>query len=491
MNVTGKKLARRRILKALGGIGAMVAGGLSWRTTMASSSPVPLLDDLKAALRTRLILPADPGYDEARQVWNGMINRRPAAIARCGSAEDVIRVVGFAREHELPVSVRGGGHNVAGKAVRDGAIMIDLGPMQGVRVDAGRRRGFAEGGARWASFDTATTAKGLVTTGGTIASTGVGGLTLGGGLGWLMRRHGLSCDNLVGAEVVTADGQRLAASPDENPELYWALRGGGGNFGVVTSFEFALHDEEPLLAGIALYPGRRIPDMLRFFREYTAHAPEALTTIAGISVADAAASGPDRNVGWIGVCHSGEPERAEERVRPVREVGPPLDDGIAPMSYRELQAMFGNSPPAAQRVYWRSNFMTQLPDEAIERIVERANAGMPTEDTVILLEHMGGAIRRQGERDTAFSNRHAEYNVSVLAEWRDADDDERNIAWTRGYGDELKAFATGAGYVNYMTADESAERVRSTYATNLERLIQIKRKYDPANFFSSNQNIAP
>jgi FAD/FMN-containing dehydrogenase len=178
-------------------------------------------------------------------------------------------------------------------------------------------------------------------------------------------------------------------------------------------------------------------------------------------------------------------------VRPVREFGPPLDDGIARMSYRELQSMFGDSAPATQRVYWRSNFMTQLPDEAIERIVERANAGMPTEDTVILLEHLGGAIRRQGERDTAFSNRHAEYNVSVLAEWRDADDDERNIAWTRGYGDELKAFATGAGYVNYMTADESAERVRSTYATNLERLIQIKRKYDPANFFSSNQNIAP
>jgi FAD/FMN-containing dehydrogenase len=491
MDGTGKKLARRRILKALASIGALAAGGLHWRAGLAASSPLTLLDDLKAALRTRLILPPDPGYDEARRVWNGMIDRRPAAIARCGSVEDVIRVIDFARESEIPVSVRGGGHNVAGKAVRDGAILIDLGAMQDVRVDAGRRRGFAGGGARWSTFDAATTAKGLVTTGGTIASTGVGGLTLGGGLGWLMRRHGLSCDNLVGAEVVTADGQRLAANADENPDLYWALRGGGGNFGVVTSFEFALHDEEPLLAGVAVYPGRRIPDMLRFFREYTANAPEALTTIAGISGWDDTATGPDRNMGWIGVCHSGAPERGEEHVRPVREFGPPLEDGIGRMSYRELQAMFGSSAPGAQRVYWRSNFMTGLPDEAIELITERANAGMPTEDTVILLEHMGGAIRRLGQHDTAFSNRHAEYNVSVLAEWQEAGDDERNIAWTRRYGDELKAFATGAGYVNYMTGDEGAERVHSTYATNLERLIQVKRKYDPANFFSSNQNIAP
>lgn len=488
---TGKRSARRRILKALGGIGALAAGGLPLRAGLAAASPVPLLDDLKEALRNRLILPSDPAYDEGRQVWNGMIDRHPAAIARCRNVDDVLAVVDFAREHEVPVSVRGGGHNVAGKAVRDGAIMIDLGPMHGVRVDAGRRRGMAEGGARWASFDAATTAKGLVTTGGTVGSTGVGGLTLGGGLGWLMRRHGLSCDNLVSAELVTAAGQRLTASAGENPDLFWALRGGGGNFGLVTSFEFALHEEEPLLAGIAIYPGNRIPDMLRFFRDYTANAPEAVTTIAGVSVADSSATGPARNIGWIGVCHSGAPDQGEQRVQPIRAFGPPLEDGIGRMSYRDLQAMFGNSAPAAQRVYWRSNFMTRLPDEAIDLIVGRANAGMPTEDTVVLLEHMGGAIRRLGEHDTAFSNRHAEYNVSVLTEWQELADDERNIAWTRDYGDELKAFSTGAGYVNYMTGDEGAERIHSTYETNLERLIEIKRKYDPANFFSSNQNIAP
>ncbi len=488
---TGRKVARRRVLKALGGIGALAGSGTTLRALAADALPSPVQEDLRAALREALILPSDPGFDKARQVWNGMIDRHPAALARCRNAADVIAVVELAREHEVPVSVRGGGHNVAGKAVRDGGILIDLGLMQEVSVDAKRRTGRAQGGARWATFDAATTAQGLVTTGGTIATTGVAGLTLGGGLGWLMRRHGLSCDNLLTAEVVTADGRQLTASVSENPNLYWALRGGGGNFGVVTAFEFALHEEEPLLAGVTVYPGHRIRDMLRFLRDYTSAAPDALTTIAGISVADNSISGADRNVGWIGVCHSGALALGEERVRPIREFGPPIDGGIERMSYSALQSMFGASAPGDQRVYWRSNFMTGLTDEAIDLIVRRSDAGMRGDGTVILLEHMGGAIRRIGEHETAFSNRHAEYNVSVLTEWQDSAADEANIAWTRAYGDELKAFATGAGYVNYMTGDEGEARVRSTYETNLERLIEVKRKYDPANVFSSNQNIVP
>lgn len=487
----GKGPTRRLVLQAVGALGALAAGAVHLPAVAATGSPSAPLGELRSALRGRLVRPGDADYNDARRVWNAMIDRRPAAIAQCADAADVASAVEFARANGLPVSVRGGGHNVAGKAVRDDALMIDLGPMHGVSVDPERRTARAQGGARWAAFDRATTAHGLVTTGGTIATTGVAGLTLGGGLGWLMRRHGLSCDNLLAAEVVTADGRRLTASGSENPDLYWALRGGGGNFGVVTAFEFALHEEEPLLAGVAVYPGHRIRDMLRFFRDYTTDAPDALTTIAGVSIADNSISGADRNVGWIGVCHSGSPELGEARVRPIREFGPLLDGGIERMSYGALQSMFGASAPGDQRVYWRSNFMTGLTDEAIELIVRRANAGMPGDGTVILLEHMGGAIRRLGEHDTAFSNRHAEYNVSVLTEWQDKSADDANIAWTRAYGNELKAFATGAGYVNYMTGDEGEARVQSTYETNLERLIEVKRKYDPANFFSSNQNIAP
>ena len=447
--------------------------------------------ELGPLLEGSLVLPADADYADARRVWNAMIDRRPAAIARCADIGDVRAAVQFARRHGIPASVRGGGHNVAGKAVRDDALVIDLGPMQAVSVDPDRRIARAQGGTRWATFDTATTEHGLVTTGGTIATTGIGGLTLGGGLGWLMRRHGLACDNLIAAEVVTATGEVLRASADDNPDLYWALRGGGGNFGIVTSFEFGLHPEEPMLAGIATYPGAALGELLRFFREYTAEAPEAITTIAGVSIADLSLRGPDRNLGWIGVCHTGEPAAAEERIRPIREFGPPLEESIGAMSYRVLQAMFGGGARLSHRVYWRSNFMTELSDEVIELIVRRADSGMRGENTVILLEHMGGAIRRLGEHDTAFSNRSAEYNVSVLTEWLEPADDTANVAWTRAYGDELEAFATGAGYVNYMTDDEGPERVRSTYEANLERLIEVKRRYDPENFFSSNQNIKP
>ena len=486
----GKRIGRRRVLRAGGVMAAAAASGLPlW----ALGRPAPAADyaDLRMRIDGTLILPADADYADARRVWNGMIDRRPAAIARCASVADVQTALAFARTHDIPVAVRGGGHNVAGKAVRDDALVIDLALMQAVSIDPDRRIGRAQGGTRWATFDTATTEHGLMTTGGTIATTGVGGLTLGGGLGWLMRRHGLACDNLVAAEVVTATGDLLRASAADNPDLFWALRGGGGNFGVVTSFEFGLHTEEPILAGIATYPGAALGDTLRFFREYTAEAPEALTTITGVSVADNSLRGPERNVGWIGVCHTGEPEAAEERVRPIREFGPPLEDNIGAMSYRLVQTMFGSGHRTPHRVYWRSNFMTRLSDEVIDLIVRHADAGLRGENTAILLEHMGGAIRRLGEHDTAFSNRSAEYNVSVLTEWTEPADDAANVAWTRAFGDELEAFATGAGYVNYMTDDEGPERIRSTYETNLAQLIEVKRRYDPENFFSSNQNIKP
>ena len=484
-------ISRRELILAGGALGAasiLTHPLLAAAQNVATTSP---LASLRERLRGSVILPGDAGYDQARKVWNAMIDRRPAAIAQCTGVGDVIETVNYARENGVPVSVRGGGHNVAGKAVRDDAIMIDLAPMRGIRVDPERKTGRAQGGVRWGAFDYETAALGLVTTGGTVSTTGVAGLTLGGGLGWLMRKHGLSCDNLVEADVVTADGRFLKASANENSDLFWALRGGGGNFGVVTSFEFALHDAEPIIAGMALYPGTKLRDVLTFFREYTASAPDSVTTMAGVFTGDPAQSGPERNMAWIAVCHSGPLDEGMRLVQPIKAFGPPLNDGIGEMPYRRLQTMFDAGSGPGQRGYWRSNFMEQLSNEAIETFTAIADAGLAGAGTGMFIEHMGGAIARIGEHETAFSNRSANYNATILGSWGDAAEDPVNIAWTRASGDKLKAFATGAGYVNYMTGDEGGERIRSTYETNLARLIEVKRKYDPENFFSSNQNIAP
>ena len=484
-------MTRRQLILAGGALGAT---SILAHPLLAAAQTVPATHPLAALaerLRGTLILPEDAGYDPARRVWNGMIDRRPAAIAQCTGVGDVIETVNFARENAIAVTVRGGGHNVAGKAVRDDAIMIDLAPMRGIRVDPERKTGRAQGGVRWGAFDYETAALGLVTTGGTVSTTGVAGLTLGGGLGWLMRKHGLSCDNLIEADVVTADGRFLKASAEENSDLFWALRGGGGNFGIVTSFDFQLHDAEPIIAGMALYPGAKLRDVLSFFRDYTASAPDSLTTMAGVFTGDPAKSGPDRNAAWIAVCHSGPVDEGMRLVQPIKAFGPPMVDQIAEMPYLQLQTMFDGGSGPGQRAYWRSNFMQQLSDEAIETFAGLADAGLAGAGTGMFIEHLGGAIARIGDHETAFSNRSANYNATILGSWPDAADDAANIAWTRAAGDKLKAFATGAGYVNYMTGDEGGERVRSTYETNLTRLREIKRKYDPENFFNSNQNIAP
>ncbi len=478
---------------------AFLRAGSTLGLAATAASPVRLLADdaslshadLADALRGDLILPSTPGYDDARRVWNGMIDKRPAAIARCTGVADVIEAVKYARANSLPVSVRGGGHNVAGKAVRDDALVIDLQPMRGIRVDAASKTARAEGGTRWGELDFETDAFDLVTTGGTVSTTGVAGLTLGGGLGWLMRKHGLSCDNLVGADVVTADGGFLRASADENADLFWALRGGGGNFGVVTSFDFQLHDAEPIVGGIAIWPESRLRDLLHFFREFTASAPDNVTTMGGIMVGAPDSPLAGQHTGWIAVCHSGPVDAGETLLKSIKSFGPPAVDMIAPMPYRSLQTMFDGGADPGGRNYWRSNFIEELSDEVIDALLGRASAGFPGPGPMLLLEHMGGAVGRVGAHDTAFSSRHAKYNVAILSSWQDPAEDREHIDWTRAFGDELKAFATGGAYVNYMTADESAQRIQDTYKANLEQLIEVKRKYDPANFFSGNQNIAP
>lgn len=490
-------ISRRTLLTqsaALGGLAALGVPTISFAQSAAASTATAAgipLNDLAAQLRGDLITPGSNGYDPARQLWNGMIDKRPAAIARCSGVADVIDVIRFAREHDVAVSVRGGGHNVAGKALKDDAITIDLASMNSVRVDPQERTARVGGGTRWAAVDRETLAQDLVTTGGTVSSTGVAGLTLGGGLGWLMRKHGLACDNLVSADVVTADGRLLVASASENRDLFWALRGGGGNFGVVTSFEFRLHALEPVIGGLAMYPQSMLKDMLHFYRDFTNKLPDSVTTMCGILNGPPGTPVAGQSAGFIALCHSGSLREGERVLQPVMDFATPALGGFGPTTYSALQTMYDAGSAPGNRNYWRSNFLISIPDEVIDIIVAQAEQGLRGPGTLVLLEHMGGAVSRVGDNATAFSNRGARHNLSILGSWPNAKDDEENIRWTRAFGDSVKPYATGAGYVNYMTGDESAERVEATYKANLKRLIEIKRKYDPDNFFSANQNIAP
>jgi FAD/FMN-containing dehydrogenase len=489
------RISRREILKgsaAAGGLAIFGSPTIAFAQAAASagSAGSSLLGELGDLIGGELITPGDEAYDQARKLWNGMIDKRPSAIARCTGAADVIQVVKYARKNNMDVTVRGGGHNVAGKALRDGAITIDLGPMQGVWVDAARRRARAQGGVRWGAFDRETLALDLVTTGGTVTSTGIAGLTLGGGLGWLMRSHGLSCDNVVSADIVTADGRLLTVNETENSDLFWAIRGGGGNFGVVTSFEYQLHDLQPIVGGMAMYPEHMLRDLLHFYRDYTSAAPDSVTAMAGATLGPPGTSLEGQKAGWIAVCHSGSVSDGERLVQPIKDFGPPALDWIGPTSYTAMQTLFDAGAAPGTRNYWRSNFMKELGDEAIDAMVSRA-AELPPPGSLLLIEHLGGAVGRVGEHETAFANRSANYDVSVLSSWADQSDDARNVAWTRKFGDELRTFATGGAYVNYMASDESAANVRAAYETNFQRLVTVKKKYDPTNFFSGNHNIAP
>ena len=473
---------------ALVGSSAVARAQQTGTAASAAAKPAPHAG-LADRLRGRLITPGDAGYDDGRKIFNAMIDRRPAAIAQCTGAADVMEVIRYAREHDIPVSVRGGGHNIAGKAVRNRALLIDLGPMDGVRADPVARRSRAQGGARLGALDRETLAIGLVTPSGTVSDTGVAGLTLGGGFGWLQRKYGMTIDNLVSADVVTADGEFLIASEAEHPDLFWALRGGGGNFGVVTSFEYKAYEVEPTIGGLAVYPGEKLKDLLHFFRDFAAKAPDSITTMAGAMQGIPGTSTEGGIAAWIAVCYSGELGEGERLLQPIKNFDTAVIDTIAPMPFAAIQTMFDAGSPPGRRHYWRSSFVRELDDDLIDTLVASA-PDLPPPGSMLLLEHMGGAVGRVGPTDTAFSNRDAQYNVSILSTWLNADDDAANIAWTRSTGDELKKFGTGGGYVNYM-ADEGEAAVRATYEVNLERLIEVKRKYDPANVFNANQNIKP
>jgi len=443
---------------------------------------------LREGVRGTVISPGEDGYDNARRVWNGMIDRHPALIVQCAGVADVMAAVRFAADHELPIAVRGGGHNVAGTAVADGALVVDLSRMKGVRIDPVSRTAWVEGGVTWAELDHETQAFGLATTGGTVSMTGVGGLTLGGGIGWLMRAHGLACDNLLAADVVTVDGQLRTASATEHADLFWGLRGGGGNFGVVTAFTFRLHPvPSTIMAGPIFYPLAAGRDVLRMYRDVAPTLPDEAICHFGMLTSPEGVQMVALLPAYIGSLEDGA-----EALKPLRGFGSPAADLLGPMPYQAVQQMFDAGFPSGVRNYWKAGLLQSLDDEAIDGLIERF-AGTPSPRNLVLIEQLGAAVGRQAAGDTAFAHRSAPYNAIIAAAWDDPGDDGANIAWARSLWAGLEPSSPGGVYVNYLgTADlEGSNRIRAAYGPNYERLVELKRAYDPENRFRSNQNIAP
>jgi FAD/FMN-containing dehydrogenase len=440
-------------------------------------------DALKNLIRGAIHFQDGGSYDEARQVWNAMIDRRPAAIVCASGVADVRSAVIFAGECGLPVAIRCGGHNVAGSAVGDGGIVIDLAKFKSVRVDPGQRRVRAGGGVLWREYDYETQSFGLASPGGAISTTGIAGLTLGGGYGYLSRRYGMACDNLLSADVVTAAGELITASDNRNPDLFWALRGGGGNFGVVTSFEFQLHPIREALSGIIAFPFEMSKAVLRRYRDLSQEASDNLTLMAAILPA------PDGGkVAGVLLCDIGQDGEGERAVRSLRELGSVLMDTVARMPYCAMQQQLDASYPKGQRHYWKSAFLRALPDDVIDLMIESARTS-PSPLNATMLETYGGAVARVATDATAFGHRDAMFNLSFLAISVDAAKDEEQKAWARNAWQKILPYSTGGVYVNYLSAGED---VHSAYSdARFQRLAAIKAKYDPANLFRFNQNIPP
>jgi FAD/FMN-containing dehydrogenase len=443
------------------------------------------LRHLQARLHGELLLPGGDRYEETRKVWNGMIDKRPALIARCAGAADVLATVTFAREHNLLVSVRGGGHSIAGKAVCHGGLMIDLARMRGVQVDPVTRTARVEGGATLGDLDRATQAFGLATTAGVVTHTGVAGLTLGGGVGRLAHKYGLACDNLLSVELITAEGRVLRVSATENPDLFWGVRGGGGNFGIVTAFEFRLHPVGPgVLGGAVLYPRAKARAALQFYYEYSQSAPDELSADAFLLTL------PDGEQAFaIDVCYIGPLAQGERVLRPLRQFGSPLADQIGPIAYTKLQASGDVFFPPGLHYYYKSHFMEEISAEAIEALVNHF-ATVPSPRSVVALQQYGGAVSRVGQADTAFGHRGAQYNLIPASVWTDPTDSARHLSWVREAWDLMRPFATGGVYVNNL-AEEGEEQVRAAYGPHYDRLVALKKTYDPRNFFRLNANITP
>lgn len=452
---------------------------------------------LQEQMRGQVILPSHPEYDEARRVWNGMIDKYPALIARCTGVADVMAAVKFAREHDLLVAVRGGGHNVAGHATCDGGLVIDLSPMKGIHVDPEKRIARAEPGVTWGELDRETQVFGLAAPGGVVSTTGIAGLTLGGGMGWLRRKHGLTIDNLLSVNLVTANGEYLTASETENAELFWGLRGGGGNFGVVTSFQYRLHPVGPMVMLVsAWYPVEYANDVLPKWRDFMQTAPEELSSTAYFWTVPAVPDFPEEHHGKrvviLGGVYAGSLEEGERITRPLREMATPLLDLSAQLPWTAVQQAFDRFFPSGERQYYfKSRYLKNLDDQTIQALIPRG-ANPPSPAVLIVIWHNGGAIQRVAAEETAFMGRDATYLLSVDAIWDDPTETEEVIAYSRAYLAEMEAYSTGGLYVNFAGLGEEGEQlVKDAYGAHYNRLVALKTKYDPANLFRLNQNIKP
>jgi FAD/FMN-containing dehydrogenase len=446
------------------------------------------LDELAPDFGGLFLEPHDDGYEAARRVHNGLVDKRPALIARCSGVADIMAAIELAHKLNLQIAVRGGGHNVAGRATLDGGLMIDLAMMKGVFVDPDTRTARAQGGVTWAGFNRETQVHGLATTGGVVSSTGVAGLTLGGGLGWLMSKYGMAVDNLYSAELITANGELLHANAEDNPDLFWALRGGGGNFGVVASLEFRLHPVGPVVTGgLIAYPFEKARDVLRHFRAVTSALPDELMMVSGLVHAP---DGSGAKLAVIGLCHCGPLETAAAAVEPIKSLGSPVLDTVGPRSYCDLNTMLDAGFPKGALNYWKSSFLDRLDDQTIETMIDCFNR-CPTPMGQLLLEHFHGAATRVPVNATAFPHRAAGYNAVIISQWNDRPITNRCIAWARDSYSALAPYTAAGRYVNYLGDDEAGDPVAAAYGPNHSRLRTIKAKYDPRNVFRMNQNILP
>ena len=464
------------------------------RTGAGDRAALPGLAKFAAGIQGEVIGPADTAYETARRVWNGMIDRYPALIVRCAGPGDVRRALDFARSQDLLVALRGGGHNVAGNGTCDGGMVIDLGPMKTIAVDPVRRTVRAGPGLTWGELDRATQTAGLALPGGIQSTTGIAGFTLGGGFGYLSRLHGLTCDNLLAAEVVTADGAALTASATDHPDLFWGLRGGGGNFGIVTAFTYRLFPLGPVLGGMLVYSATRAREVLRFYREFVLTAPEALASVLIFTTAPAAPHIPlplhGRPVLLVTLCYAGAADEGERVIAPLRAFGLPDADLVRLRPYTEVQTLLDAANPAGLRNYWKAEYILGYSDEAIETILSYV-AQAPTPNSKLLLNHLGGAISRVPPGATAYAHRAAPFIANINAMWTEPAASARAIAWARDFWTALQPFSAGGVYVNFLS-NEGEDRVRAAYAPDTyARLAALKQHYDPANFFRLNQNIKP
>lgn len=450
------------------------------------------IDQLKARLRGELIQPSDPAYEAARKVHNGMIDKRPALIAKCVDVADVIACVNFARETGTLLAVRGGGHNAGGLGICDGGLVADLSRMKGIRVDPAGRTVRAEGGCTWGDVDHATNAFGMATPSGIISTTGVAGLTLGGGIGHLSRKYGLSIDNLMAVDMVLADGSFVTASADQNPDLFWAVRGGGGNFGVVTSFLFRVHPVSTVYAGPTFWPLDQAADVLRFYGQFIADAPEDVNGFFAFLIVPPVPPFPEhlhlQKMCGIVWCCTGSPEKMDEATKPMRTFGKPALDYVVSMPHPVLQSFFDPLYPPGLQWYWRADFVKDLPEAAIALHVE--HGAVPTMHSTMHLYPINGAVHRVGKNDTAFNYRDCLWAQVIVGVDPDPANNDKIIPWCKEYWDALHPYSAGGAYVNFMM-DEGQDRIKATYGDNYDRLVAIKKKYDPSNLFRVNQNIRP